>query len=30
MTARAYLWCLDHPRLRRPVRVVAAVAALAA
>ena len=29
MTARAYLWCLDHPRLRRPVLVVAAVQALA-
>jgi len=29
VTARAYLWYLDHPRLRRPVRVVAAVQALA-
>jgi len=29
VTARAYLWCLDHPRRCRPVRVVAAVQALA-
>jgi hypothetical protein len=29
VTARLYLWCLDHPRLGRPALMVAAVQALA-